>query len=105
MEKMFNERGYMIAAIILVGIGAFLLGGLFVYSFYKPTKTATDIHLTPLSVELSDNERRVYASSRGTRYYPWWCDAGNKIAKENKVWYSTPELAQVEGYSIAKGCQ
>ena len=99
------NKWYVATIIVLVGIGAFLLGGLFVYSWYTPAKTAVDLQLKPLPTEQPYNEQRVYASKRGKRYYPWWCDAGSTIAKENKVWYDTPEAAQAAGYTIAKGCQ
>ncbi|MCY4576868.1 MAG: hypothetical protein OXB96_00330 [Candidatus Kaiserbacteria bacterium] len=105
MKDFYNEW-YVIIVVVLVGIGMFMLGGLFVHSLYKPAKATADIHLKPLAVEQQNtNMRRVYASKQGKRYYPWWCDAGNTIAKENKVWYNTPEKAKKEGYTIAKGCQ
>ena len=103
MKKIF-KNSYVLLSVVLMGIGAFMLGGLFVHSLYKPAKQMASIHLTTLPTTLPHNIRRVYASSRGTRYYPWWCDAGSRIAEDNKVWYDTPELAQEAGYSIAKGC-
>ena len=49
---------------------------------------------------------RVYASKRGKRYYPWWCDAGRKSIKEgNIVWFGSPAVAELEGYTIAKSCE
>ena len=105
MKDFYNEW-YVVIVVVLVGVGAFLLGGLFVYSFSKPTKPTADIHLKPLAVERPiSNERKVYASKQGNRYYPWWCNAGSTIAEKNKLWYNTPEAAQAEGYTLAKGCQ
>ncbi len=104
MKDIFN-KWYEVLIIVLVGVGAFLLGGLFIHSFHNATKTTADIHLMPLEVEQQNNRKRVYASKQGKRYYPWWCNAGNTIVKENKIWYNTPEKAQAEGYTLAKGCQ
>ena len=107
MEDLFNTRAYVVVSIILVGIGAFLLGGLAVYSLYSPQKLGDrGVTLTPLE---SDNpvtiERRVYASRSGKRYYPWWCDTGRRSIKPaNIVWYDSPEKAREAGYSIAKSC-
>lgn len=104
MKDIFN-KWYEVLVIVLVGVGAFLLGGLFIHSLHNPTKKAVNIQLLPLEVEQQRNRQRVYASKRGKRYYPWWCNAGSTIAKENKVWFEKPEHAQAEGYTLAKGCQ
>ena len=103
MKNIFNKWHEMVI-IVLVGVGAFLLGGLFVHSLHG-IKTTAGIHLTSLEVEQENNRHRVYVSKQGKRYYPWWCNAGSNIIKENKMWYDTPELAQAEGYTLAKGCQ
>ena len=104
MEKIFNARTYPVIAVVLVGIISFFLGGLLVYSVYNSAKGSPEITLAPLEVD-TPVSRRVYVSIHGKRYYPWWCDAGSKIAKENIVWYDTPEEAKGRGYTIAKGCQ
>ena len=98
------NKWYVVIAMVLVGVGSFFLGGLFVHSLHDSSGAAS-VQLRPLPTEQPYNERQVYASKRGKRYYPWWCNAGNTIVEENKIWYDTPELAQKEGYSIAKGCQ
>ena len=104
MKDIFNEW-YEVLIIILVGIGGFLLGGLFMRSLHGTAKTTDGIHLVPLEVEQQNSRQRVYASKRGKRYYPWWCNAGNTIAKKNKIWYETAAQAKAEGYTLAKGCQ
>ena len=105
MKKIFNKQKYTILAITLVGITTFLLGGLFVQALHSASEETEKIQLTPLSPEKQHTTKQVYASSRGKRYYPWWCNAGNSIAEKNKVWYNTPAQAEKEGYQIAKGCQ
>ena len=104
MKDIFN-KWYEVLVIVLVGVGAFLLGGLFIHSFHNATKTKTDIHLVPLAPEQQNNRQQVYASKQGKRYYPWWCNAGDAIVEKNKIWYDTAELAQANGYTLAKGCQ
>ena len=103
MEKILNDRMYIFISIILVGIAAFLLGGLFVHSFHNSPEDSSKITLEPIQADVSVSSR-VYASARGKRYYPWWCDAGSRIAKENVVWYETAKEAEEKGYMIASAC-
>ena len=105
MKEKFNSDGCITALLIAVGVGSFLLGGLFVHSLHAPAKRMVPIQLTPITAEVSVNDRRVYASQRGSRYYPWWCGAGSTLAKKNIIWYDSPEEAKAAGYTIAKGCQ
>lgn len=51
-------------------------------------------------------ENRVYASQRGKRFYPWWCDTGMRSIKpENIVWYSSPQAAEQAGYQLSQSCK
>ena len=104
MRSTFNSRSYSIASIIVVGIGSFLLGGLTAYTMcHQPTDTP--VTLEPLLEGTEFDDRQVYASKNGKRYYPWWCDKGRSIAEKNIVWFVTPEEAELKGYTISKSCQ
>lgn len=107
MKKILNNNVfYMIAIIVVSNITSFLLGGLLIYFLSKPAKNSQPIALTPIPTDTAQVQKNhVYASIRGKRYYPWWCDKGNLIAKENIIWFNTPQAAKKEGYTIAKGCQ
>lgn len=103
MSQLFNRCGYAVIAVIIVGISGFLSGGLAVHSVYKQREPADSVQLTPIMTSIPA-DRRVYASSSGKRYYPWWCDIG-RIVPDNMVWFATPEDAKAEGYTIAKACE
>ncbi len=47
----------------------------------------------------------VFASKTGTTYYFESCGASSRIKEENKVWFTTAELAQNAGYHLAKTCE
>ena len=108
MEVLFKHCAYCAAIVVLVAFGSFFLGGFAVRSYYDTVAADREeaLSLIPLDPEVSvSGSGRVYASSRGSRYYPWWCDKGKSISEANKVWFSTPQEAETEGYTIAKGCQ
>lgn len=46
-----------------------------------------------------------FASKNGTRYYPAGCKAGNRIAEKNKIFFNTPQEAELLGLSKAVGCK
>ena len=94
-------------AFVSVGLGSFMLGGVFVYIILRGDAILPDTNenITIESIDgvITEKADRVYASSRGTRYYPWWC--GSNIKEENKVWFDSVPEAKAAGYTIAKNCQ
>ena len=44
------------------------------------------------------------ASINGKAYYPKDCAAANRIKEENRIWFSTKEEAEVQGYKPAQNC-
>ena len=88
--------------IILVGIGGFVLGRL----SYTQTAT-TDVVLQPLDISARTDgtaHKQFYASKRGSAFYPWWCEAGSSIKEENKIYFTSKEQAEAEGYQRTKRC-
>lgn len=105
MARLFNHFGYTVVVIVLVGVGGFFLGGLAVYSVYMEREAGEGVSLAPLAVTVEIPDKKVYASSRGKRYYPWWCEAGKSMAEKNIVWYDTAAAAERAGYTLAKACE
>ncbi len=99
----FKVKTYAAFAIATAGIGGFFLGGLFTFALLTPVEKTADVTLEPITVEY-EVTNRVYVSKNGTRYYPWWCEAGSRIIEENKIWFDTADIAKEAGYTIAKSC-
>lgn len=101
--KTIDNRLQGVASIILSGILGFFLGGLAVY---HATHQGSDepITLHPMPDRVSPMGNRVFVSSRGRRFYPWWCEAGSSIKEENRVWFPTPQEAMAAGHTIARAC-
>ena len=109
MSTQHNNCLQLSVIIILLASTSFLLGGLairFHYTQEEGKSGGGDVHLTPISPENSPAEgvERVYTSSQGKRYYPWWCEAGSSISPKNIVWFDTPEEAEEAGYTVAQRC-
>lgn len=49
--------------------------------------------------------RNFFASSRGTKYYPFGCSAGKTIKQENRVYFDTEEQAKAKGYTKSSSCK
>lgn len=116
-----SEKGkniLIILVIILVGLGSFELGRMSVNSSQNsPTielssQEANVIKSTQnevleqkyefKGVDLAD--RAYFASSRGTKYYPFGCSAGKSIKEANRVYFATEEEATKAGYSKSSSC-
>lgn len=46
----------------------------------------------------------VSKSSSSKKYHYSWCASWKKIKPENQVWYSTEQIAQQAGYTLAGNC-
>lgn len=53
----------------------------------------------------NNNSGKFFASSRGSKYYPESCSAGQNIKKENRVYFDTREEAQNAGYELSSSCR
>jgi len=51
----------------------------------------------------SISDEKVYASSRGKKYYFEWCGA-DSLSPKNKISFSSEEEAQKAGYTVSAGC-
>ena len=103
MEEDFNKNMYFILGVIFSGVGGFLLGGLFIYTIYTNGVSLDNIEYTPLGDQVEELKQGVYASVKGTKYYPVWCNSN--IKEENRIDFDSVEEAIDAGYlEIAKSC-
>ena len=98
----FNIYQYAVIAIIVVGLGSFAIGGLFVHTIYKERFQEEPLIFSPISSHTVVG-KQFYATRTGSRYYPWWCTAGN-ISEERKVWFATEQAAIEGGYTRSVSC-
>jgi hypothetical protein len=105
--------------IVIVGISAFMLGRLSLYStdgLNSPKMTLNSTNNLNLKEALSNSkiapsevytqgEKRYLASKNGKMYYSLGCSGANRIKDENKVWFSTAIDAEKSGFSFATSCK
>ncbi|KKU75323.1 MAG: hypothetical protein UY01_C0016G0013 [Candidatus Nomurabacteria bacterium GW2011_GWB1_47_6] len=119
-----SEKGkdiLVVLIVILVGIGSFELGRLSksdrsggikieytdpsaLESLGGVSETANALRS---SVAPAQNKAKggYFASSRGTKYYPADCSAGQSIKESNKVWFETRDEAERAGYELSSSCR
>lgn len=49
--------------------------------------------------------QNFFASSRGTKYYPVGCTAGNTLKQENRIYFNSREEAEKAGYVLSSSCR
>lgn len=111
--------------IILVGLGSFQLGRLSKSDIKPnigidyPDQTAQALEAIDSINQEKEEEiaesyeyegvnldgRNFFASSRGTKYYPFGCSAGKTIKQENRVYFDTEEQAKEAGYTKSSSCK
>ena len=97
-----NINLYSAIAIIMVGVSAFFMGRASIQSEEVNKQfTLEEIEVDKVSLK---KVAEVYASSRGTKYYPIWCSAHETLSAKNKISFSSTEEAEASGYTIAKSC-
>ncbi len=53
----------------------------------------------------TNSSGNFFASSRGQKYYPRGCSAGDSIKTENRVYFQTREEAEGAGYELSSSCR
>jgi hypothetical protein len=99
--------------IILVGISAFGLGKLSVYSsqddevriLSQYTNTAAAVESTGLDQIQKSVNGEVVASKSGKKYHYPWCAGAKQISEKNKITFNTIEGARAAGYTPAANCK
>lgn len=117
-----SEQGkdiMVVLVVVLVGLGSFELGRLSKESGSQGIKieypsqnnveqaNALSSIISPEKTTTRDNSatKKFFASSKGTKYYPVGCLAGNIIKQENRVYFATGEEAQKAGYELSSSCR
>ncbi|MFA6301290.1 MAG: Ada metal-binding domain-containing protein [Candidatus Paceibacterota bacterium] len=120
MEKIKHfiegEKGkdiLVVIIVILVGLGSFELGrlsrenssgGLKIDYPGQGNVTMANQTANTISAVSTQNVKKFFASSRGTKYYTISCSAGKTIKQENRVWFDTGEEAEQAGYTLSSSC-
>jgi len=116
-----SDRGkdiLTIIIVILVGLASFELGRLSKSTkgsgikIEYPNQEASAISATEHSNILQNDKisktltnKSFFASSRGTKYYPVGCAAGQNIKQENKIYFAVKEEAERAGYELSASCR
>ena len=121
-----SEKGkdiLIVIIVILVGLGSFELGRLSKTNnsagikIEYPDQAAQNSPGLVLGVEASKTSvsqnsstginslgKKFFASSRGKKYYPVDCSAGQSIKESNRLWFSTREEAESAGFELSSSC-
>ncbi|MBI3305675.1 hypothetical protein HYZ82_00905 [Candidatus Nomurabacteria bacterium] len=108
-----------VLVVILVGLGAFLLGRLSkendtsgIKIEYQGTQSDLDanaisslISVKEISTSQNSVDKNFFASNRGTKYYSIGCSGGKTIKQENRVYFDTREEAEKAGYELSSSCR
>ncbi len=89
------------AILVVVGVGAFILGRLSVNIQDRPLysqKAGIASASSPVG------EKNFVASKSGSKYYAAGCAGASRIKLENEVWFATAASAQAAGYAEAANC-
>ena len=97
----------LVVVIILVALISFGLGRLSKIRENKTPITIESATNKPTSgVGASTNSDKLYVASKsGTKYHYPWCPGALNIKEENKIWFSSKEQAESNGYSPAGNCK
>lgn len=104
-QIIINIKPFLLVSLLFLAIACSFLLGQFV--------TKTDKNRHPIIIlkdeigesEVSfDQEKIIFASKNGTKYYYVWCSGSSRIKEENKVWFKDKEEAIARGYERAQNC-
>ncbi len=94
---------YSIFSIFFASFFGFFLGR---YSAYNEKSNRTQILIEdiPIDKNFLNAADAVFASKAGNRYYPVFCNGHENISEKNKIKFESAEIAEKNGYAIAKSC-
>lgn len=111
-----SEKGkdiLIVIIVILVGLGSFELGrlskagnspGIKVEYPDQATQNDSGLVLGAEANKTNVSQKKFFASSRGKKYYPVDCSAGQTIKESNRLWFSTREEAESAGFELSSSC-
>jgi len=101
--------------IILVASLSFGVGRLSVVGDREPIKIEYDSEMTTnnrqttktnqTANEIQAISKQVVVSKNGTRYHYLHCSGAKQIKEENKIIFSSPDVAEASGYTLAANCK
>ena len=130
-DKILSEKGkdiLIILIVLLVGLGSFMLGRLSnkaqngqfkvenssnqanaLNGLENAQNSQNELNIAQKStsntdINNSNKSGNFFASSRGKKYYPIGCSAGNTIKESNKIYFATREETQNAGYELSSSC-
>ena len=119
-----SEKGkdiLVVIIVILVGLGAFILGRLSKENDQTNTNTGytdqnndqnantvssiSDVGIPQGSPTLNTSGKNFFASSKGKKYYTTNCSAGKNIKPANMIYFNTATEAAFAGYTLSSSCK
>jgi len=105
-----SEEVFLVALILLVGVGGFGIGRLSLIGENKAPVTITQSAAIAGAAETSVSDTAhadggFVASKSGTKYHLPWCAGASTIKEENKIWFASKEAAEAAGYAPAGNCK
>ena len=102
----------VVLIVILVGLGSFELGRLskggsegLKIEYGQGGQGASTVSATsPQNGSISATGKNYFASSKGKKYYPLGCAAGQNLKMENRIYFSTTADAEKAGYTLSSSC-
>ena len=109
-----------VIVVILVGLGSFMLGRLskesdlssgikIEYSNQTDISEANAISsvnsLEKVSAIQNFVGKNFFASNRGSKFYSIGCSGGKTIKQENRIYFTTREEAEKQGYELSSSCR
>lgn len=61
--------------------------------------------LNEKSSKIGQNQGNYFASKKGKKYYSVGCSAGKTIKIENRIYFSSAEIAEQNGYTLSTSCR
>ena len=67
-------------------------------------KEISNIEDIGIERKVEQNNKTIFASKNGTKYYFPWCSGSSRVKLENRVYYESEESAKKSGKTVAAGC-
>jgi hypothetical protein len=103
--KKINSRLSLLDAISVAVTAIFLVAASISFSWISREKQQPALYLRAgISAEAPEADIRPFGSRNGTTYTFSWCQGGERIQPENKIYYLTKEEAEMAGRRLSKLC-
>lgn len=115
-RKEAGQTALICLVIVLVGVGAFILGRLSVQEGRQAGAAASQAGTRLVGVrevptqtdsmaESGATAGSVVASKTGSKYHFPWCAGARSIKEANKIWFASTKQAREAGYTPASNCK